>query len=81
MSPGRRIMVAIGVVGILFLAGCGTAPCDRLVIELVYDDPFYDFNARSLETAERNGWDCASVGAIRDGFGRSIGTRYECRKC
>lgn len=62
----------------LLLVACD--PCDEQErkIEVAFGDAFDELE---LEFARDAGWECQREGSLRDGFGRTIGTRYRCTKC
>lgn len=74
----RLVMMAV-----LVMAGCSNPFCseDRRVVEVTRDPILRGLEQHQLDTYRRQGYDCRSDGSVRDGFGRSVGTRYVCTKC
>jgi len=81
MRDGTRKRWAYSVAIMSGVFACGTEPCQRQVLELVYDDPFYEFLSDQLDSFRALGWTCNSTGSIRNAFGVAIGIAYECTKC
>jgi len=72
------------IVLVVLLAGCRSPfGCDEKtrVVEVEYSGPFTKSQQAILDRYRDQGWECASDGAIRDAFGRTIGTRYACTIC
>ena len=70
--------VSLAAPGIVTTGCCADA---RQIVEVEFSSPFYDSQQRQLEGLQDNGWTCITEGAIRNGFGQTIGYRYACTKC
>lgn len=78
----ERILAVLGLAVLCNACGVfGGCELQTQTLELVYSDTFYDIRLKLLNDYRADGWSCKDDGAIRDGFGRTIGTRYVCTKC
>lgn len=78
-----RIRHVVAALSLLVLPGCELLnPCEeqREVLEILYDDPFYEVKNSLLDGYLDGGYDCSSEG-IRNAFGDQIGTKWTCTRC
>jgi hypothetical protein len=76
-------IAAVLVAGAVLVTGCGAITgCkeDTQTVDVEWGSAFYDAQLSILRAWEGRGYDCRGS-AIRNAFGRQIGTTYTCTKC
>lgn len=82
-SGKEKAMRGVLMCSVLFLTGCGAITgCkeDTQTVDVEFGSAFYDAQLSILRAWEGRGYDCRGT-AIRNAFGRQIGTTYTCSKC